>query len=177
MSSWDGTSAVIAVTAIALVACQTPQWRPEDADSDAGRKAWNEIEARIPPYPRNENLVPFEAGGASPHRFYIDAPSLSIGEDGVVRYTLVVKTARGATHVTFEGIRCDGRRQKVYAVGGANGTWTPARNPQWRRIEHQDVNRHHGVLYQDFLCSGKAPVRSEREVLQRLRYGSPENRF
>lgn len=177
MSSWNGSSAVIAVTAIALLACQEPQWRPENTDSDAGRKAWNEIEARIPPYPRNENLVPFEAGGASLHRFYIDAPSLSIGEDGVVRYTLVVKTAGGATNVSFEGLRCDGRRQKVYAVGEANGRWTPARNPQWRRIEYDDVNRHHLVLHDDFFCWGRNPRKSEKEVLQLLKYGPPEYRF
>ena len=29
--------------------------------------------------------------------------------DGVVRYTLVTRTAGGATNVTYEGIRCEGR--------------------------------------------------------------------
>jgi hypothetical protein len=159
-----------------LAAAVTPvlgQWREWDADFDADRKPWKEIETRIPSYPRTGDLVPFEAGGVSPHRFYVDARSLSIGEDGVVRYTLVIKAAGGATNVTFEGIRCELRQQKYYAVGRADGNWVRARNPQWRRIERQDLNRHHDVLYSDFLCSFKQPVKSVSEVLQLLRYRGP----
>lgn len=152
------------------------QWREWDADFDADSKPWQEIESKIPPYPKPENLVRFEAGAMSPHRFYIDAPSLSIGEDGVVRYTLVIKAAGGATNVTFEGIRCELRQQKYYATGRADGSWARARKPQWRRIERQDIDLHHGALYADFLCSGILPVRTEREMLQRLKYGSPTAR-
>ncbi|MGH8700620.1 MAG: CNP1-like family protein [Burkholderiales bacterium] len=164
------------IVAAALAASVTPalaQWRQWDADFDEDRIPWKEIEARIPSYPGAGDLVPFEAGAASPHRFYVDARSLSVGEDGVVRYTLVIKAAGGATNVTYEGIRCELREQKYYAVGRADGNWMRARNPQWRRIEPQDVNRHHNVLYSDFFCSGKLPHGSVREVLQRLRFGAP----
>ena len=159
-----------------LAASVTPalaQWREWDADFDADRKPWKEIEAGIPPYPRTGDLVAFDVGRASPHRFYVDARSLSVGEDGVVRYTLVIQAAGGATNVTFEGIRCELRQHKYYAVGRADGNWVRARNPQWRRIEPQDVNRHHNVLYADFLCPGKQPVKSVREALQLLSYGPP----
>ena len=164
------------IVAAALAASVTPalaQWRQWDADFDEDRKPWKEIEARIPSSPGAGDLVPFEAGAASPHRFYVDARSLSVGEDGVVRYTLVIKAAGGATNVTFEGIRCELREQKYYAVGRADGNWVRARNPQWRRIEHQDVNRHHNVLYSDYFCSGKQPHGSVREVLQLLKSGAP----
>lgn len=159
-----------------LAAHAHAQWREWDSDFDEGRKPWKEIEARIPTYPRPENLLPFEGGGASPHRYFIDAQSLSIGEDAVVRYTLVIRTAGGATNVSFEGIRCEERQQKYYATGRANGTWERARNPQWRRIELREINPHHYVLYQDYLCSGgsrKETAGSVKEVLQRLRYSSP----
>ena len=164
------------IVAAALAASVTPalaQWRQWDADFDEDRKPWKEMETRIPSYPRDGDLVQFEAGAASPHRFYVDARSLSVGEDGVVRYTLVIKAAGGATNVTFEGIRCELREQKYYAVGRADGNWVRARNPQWRRIEHQDVNRHHNVLYSDFFCSGNQPHGSVREVLQLLKSGAP----
>jgi hypothetical protein len=152
------------------------QWREWDSDFDEDSKPWKEIEARIPAYPRPENLVPFEGGGASPHRYFIDAQSLSIGEDAVVRYTLVIRTAGGATNVSFEGIRCGERQQKYYATGRSNGTWERARKPQWRRIENKDINRHHLALYQDYLCSGARLMNtasSVKEVLQRLRH-SPQ---
>jgi hypothetical protein len=164
--------AAAALVALVCVAAQA-QWRQWDSDFDEDVKPWQEIEARIPAYPKPENLVPFAAGPMSPHRFYIDAPSLSIGEDGVVRYTLVIKAAGGATNVTFEGMRCELRQQKYYATGRADGSWMRARKPQWRRIERQDIDPHHGALYADFLCSGVLPVATVREVLQRLRYVTP----
>lgn len=173
MTRTNGTRALIAIAALAVLACQEPQQRGGEGAFDADEKPWKEIEARIPPYPRPDNLVQFEAGAASPHRFYVDAPSLSIGEDRVVRYTLVIRTAGGATNVTFEGIRCEGRQQKYYAVAGADRRWTQARNSQWRRIETQEVNRHHNVLYSDYVCSGGQPVRSVREILQSLRNRAP----
>lgn len=168
-----GRALIVAAALAASVCPALAQWREWDADFDEDRKPWKEIEARIPSSPRTGDLVPFEAGAASPHRFYVDARSLSVGDDGVVRYTLVIKAAGGATNVTYEGIRCELRQQKYYAVGRADGNWVRARNPQWRRIEHQDVNRHHSVLYADFLCPGKQPVKSVRDVLQLLSYSPP----
>ena len=169
----SGSALIVAAVLAASAAPAPAQWREWDADFDADRKPWKELEARIPSYPTSGDLVPFDAGGASPHRFYVDARSLSVGEDGVVRYTLVIKAAGGATNVTFEGIRCELRQQKYYAVGRADGNWVRARNPQWRRIESQDVNRHHSVLYAEFFCSGKQPHASVREVLRLLRNRPP----
>ena len=168
-----GRALIVAAALAASVGPALAQWREWDADFDEDRRPWKEIEARIPSAPRTGDLVPFEAGAASPHRFYVDPRSLSVGDDGVVRYTLVIKAAGGATNVTYEGIRCELRQQKYYAVGRADGNWVRARNPQWRRIESQDVNRHHGVLYTEFFCSGKQPHESVREVLRLLRNSPP----
>ena len=173
------TRALVLFAAAAFVATtvHAQQWRLFESDFDEDQKEWKEIEAKIPAYPKDANLLPFQGGGASPHRFFIDAQSLSVGEDGVMRYTLVVKTAGGATNVSFEGIRCNMREQKVYALGHPGGNWTRARSPQWRRIEYRDVNRHHGVLYSDYFCSGvsenRAPVKSVAEAVRRLKYGPP----
>ena len=106
---------------LAAFALPAPAQRSLDDDFDDAKKTWKEIEATMPGYPKTETLVPFNGGGASGHRFFIDEPSLSIGADGVGRYTLVVKTTGGATNVTYEGIRCEERHQKTYAVGQASG--------------------------------------------------------
>lgn len=169
-------SAALAVAAVVLLACSQSPTRAPDADAEAD-KDWRETQARIPAYPKSENLVGFDVGQASPHRFYIDAPSLSIGKDGVVRYTLVVRTAGGATNVSFEGIRCQVRRQKYYAVGNADGTWVTARNPHWRRIELQDPDRRHLALVDIYLCADRAPLKTEQDVLQRLKNGPPPYQF
>ena len=170
-------SAALAGAATALLlACSQSPMRAPDADAEAD-KDWKEIEARIPAYPRSENLVGFDVGDGSPHRFFVDAPSLSIGADGVVRYTMVVRTAGGATNVSFEGIRCEVRRQKYYAVGNPDGTWTPARNPQWRRIAFQDPDRRHLALVNNFLCADGAPLGTAQDVLQRLKRGPAQYQF
>lgn len=173
--------AVVALVILAAVAaCAAPpqggKWQQWDIDFDEGKKPWQEIESMMPPYPRPEHLVPLADRGASQHQFLIDAQSLSVGEDGVVRYTLLVRTAGGATNVSFEGMRCETREQKYYALGRADGSWVRARSPQWRRIETQSINRHHIVLYSDVFCDGRDPVTTTREVLQRLKYGAPVSR-
>ncbi len=156
-----------------LLAAAVPaaaQWRMFDPEFDEDKKPWAEIEAKLPLAPRPKHLIPFEAGGATPHRFYIDAPSLSVGEDGIVRYTMVVKAAGGATNVTFEGIRCETREYKRYAVGRADGKWTRARESQWRRVEYKELNRQHHVLYSDFFCPERhARMVTAKQILAALR--------
>jgi hypothetical protein len=154
------------------------QWSGWDYDRDQPKEQFREAEVKLPEYPKDGELLRFEASAASPHRFFIDANSLSIGADSIVRYTLVVKTAGGATNVSYEGMRCDLRQLKIYASGGSKGTWMRARDPQWRRIETREVNRHHGVLFKDYFCAGKTskvPVTRVKEALQLLRYGPPKS--
>lgn len=170
MTSTPSRVSLISAVVLAATAAQAPaQWRLFDSEFDEQKKPWSEIEARLPGNPRPDNLIPFEAGAATPHRFYIDAPSLSVGEDGVVRYTLVVKAAGGATNVSFEGIRCETREQKLYAVGQRDGRWVRAREPEWRRIEYKEINRHHGVLFADFFCQDRRRARSLKDILEALR--------
>lgn len=159
----------------AVVSAQSSQF---ESDYEDDRKAWREIAAQLPPLPKDANLLLFETSRSSGHRFFIDAPSVSVGADGVVRYTLVVKTSGGAVNVSYEGIRCDMQQQKFYAIGHADGTWSKARDPRWKRIDtHQEVNRHHGLLYVDYLCDDRSPKRDARAVISALknRFGSSQS--
>ncbi|MFN7085903.1 MAG: CNP1-like family protein [Burkholderiales bacterium] len=160
--------ALLLAAVLALPPSALAQWSGWDYEFDQEKKPWSEIEVRIPPYPQPQNLVEFEAGAASPHRFYVDPGSISVGGDGVVRYILVIKTAGGASNVTFEGMRCATRQQKYYATGRSDGSWARARNPAWNHIEHKEINRHHIVLYADFFCNGKLQLSAE-EVLARVK--------
>jgi hypothetical protein len=164
-------SAALGVAALALLACQQTPHYTDNLQAEDEADGWKEVAAKFPPYPRNENLLRFDVDDASPHRFYIDSPSLAIGTDGVVRYTLVTRTAGGATNISFEGIRCEGRRHKYYATGEASGAWTPARNPQWRRIAMQDPDRQRLALVDTYLCVGRQPRKPVQETLRLLRYG------
>jgi hypothetical protein len=142
-----------------------------ESDFDDEKKPWNEIEAQLPAYPREDNLLRFDAGAANSNRFYIDAPSLTVGPDGVVRYTLIIRAAGGASNLSFEGIRCETREHKLYAVGRSDGKWTRARDPAWRDIEYKELNRHHGVLFADFFCdvTRHAKTLPEKSILAALK--------
>lgn len=142
---------------------------PPPADLFEEPARWKEIEVKLPAHPRPENLIPFEAGAATPNRFFVDAESIMVGADGVVRYTLVIRTPGGAVNTSFEGIRCATRERKLYAFGRSDGTWTAARNPSWRYIEYQERNRHHGVLYADFFCPNRSIIGNAKQAVDALR--------
>lgn len=160
------------VAAAALLPLTTAaQWAGWDYDFDQEKKEWKEIQAQIPPYPKADDLIPFDLGPTSGHKFFIDAKSLSVGEDGVTRYTLLVKTSGGATNVSFEGIRCEAREQRVYAFGRPNGEWSRARDSKWKPIIGKEVNGHHYMLHMDYFCSNKRYPVPVAQVIKGLKAG------
>lgn len=166
----QGALIILAALATFGAAAQEKWWSSWDADFDEDKKPWKEIEARIPAYPRPENLLPFAPADYSPHRFFVDAQSLSMGEDGVMRYVLVVKTAGGVTNVTFEGMRCSTREQKYYAVGQPQGSWAKAKNARWRTIRKGDTGQH-GALYDGYFCSDPELPTTPKRVIWQFKYG------
>ena len=140
---------------------------PDDPDAPK----WAEAEIEPPAYPQAANLREFYVSEMTTHKFYIDATSLSVGKDEVVRYVLVVRTSGGATNTSFEGIRCESGELKIYATGHRDGQWAKARRSEWRRIENKTFNRHHAVLARELFCPLGAPIRSPAEGLEALRLG------
>ena len=94
------------------VAAPTAAWALSDSEFDEQKKPWAEIEAQLPPYPRDENLLRFEAGAAR-QTVYID--SRRVGRrDGIV-YPCY-QGRRGAPR-SFEGTR--GRAAEALRWGAA----------------------------------------------------------
>lgn len=147
------------------------QWDGWDYTFDREIKPWSEMQAQLPAYPVEGNLIPLDVGSVSTHRFFVDGKSVSAGKDGVVRYTLVIKTLGGATNVSFEGIRCETREQRYYAIGRTDGSWVRARDPQWKYIEFRQINAHHTTLYGEFACNGKFVRGTAEQIVQALRRG------
>lgn len=144
-------------------------WQREQDDPDAPQ--WAEAEVALPAFPQEANLRPFYVSEMTTHKFLIDASSLSVGKDGVVRYVLVVHTRGGATNISFEGIRCESRELKIYAIGRQDGTWAKMRKSEWRLIENKPVNRQHAALSREMFCPNGIPLRSAAEGLEALRLG------
>jgi hypothetical protein len=57
-------------------------------------KPWEGQKAALPPYPRGGNLAPFYVG-PSAFSFFVDPASVTVGQDGAVRYTLIARRLPG----------------------------------------------------------------------------------
>ncbi len=139
---------------------------------------WQEQQELEPPaFPSQEDLREFYVSAVATNKYFIDARTLSVGTDGVVRYVLVVKTSGGATNISFEGINCRARSWKHYATGRSDSTWTRSRASriEWRPIENRPVNRHHAALSRDLFCPGGIAISTADEGRNALRLGKHPN--
>jgi hypothetical protein len=128
-------------------------WGDFDYDFDANKKPWEEVQAQLPAAPKAENLTPFQVSSASAHRHFVDFTSVSAGEDGVVRYTVVVRSAGGAENISFEGMRCTTGERKLYAFGRPDGTWSRNRNARWEPIQSRQATSYQRVLFFHYFCT------------------------
>jgi hypothetical protein len=123
----------------------------------------------LPSYPKAEQLIEFFVAATSTFRFFIDAASISVGSDGVVRYVLVARSATGVDNVSFEGMRCTTGEVRTYALG-RDGAWT-GKPGEWRSIQPRSVQRWHNALYREYFCPQREPIGSAREGVDALRRG------
>lgn len=129
------------------------------------------VQIELPAFPKPERLVEFYVSAVTPNKFLIDAATLGVGADGIVRYTLVVRTSGGAENITFEGMNCKEGKWRLYATGRADGSWVRSRSSDWRFIENKPVNRHHAALSRDLFCPNGGTLLNADEGRTALRLG------
>jgi len=140
-------------------------------DNEYDEKPWEEIEVQLPAYPVPGSMIRFQVGAIGDTTFLIDSESLSVGADGVIRYTLEVVSPSGARNVSYEGMRCATGERRFYAFGRTDRTWSKARGNQWVRISGTS-NNHHVELFTNYFCPPGSPVvTSKEEALVALRSG------
>src|SRR5262249_22475433 len=114
-------------------------------------KPWVEREVKLPPFPRLANMIRFDPGLKNSNRYYVDPQSISVGDDGVVRYTMLVQGAGGAENVSYEGLRCRTLEHKYYAFGRRDGTWNNVAPSEWRRFDNRIASLQL-TLWTDYFC-------------------------
>ena len=152
--------------AVLAAGCAHPMTYTDELDA----KPWEAQKPLLPPAPKGADLVPFYVG-PRPFAFFVDRSSVKVGEDGVVRYTLVARSSSGATNVSYEGIRCATYARRAYAFGESDGSWSQARNTQWTPIDRL-ASDPQTALANDFFCPDRGPVRSTEEALRALALGN-----
>ena len=133
-----------------------------------------EIDAVLPPAPATADLLPFDLRNSTDLKAAVDRRSLAVGTDGVVRYVLVLTSARGVRNVSFEGIRCDPAEWKMYAIGREDNTWSAVRDPEWRAAEQKAWNAIRFTLAKDYLCEASGlPSRDASVIIRRIKASVP----
>ena len=134
-------------------------------------RRWAEVQTQLPPHPKPENYLPFQVNATASFVFFVDGKSISIGGDGVVRYTLIAQSPAGVLNISFEGMRCSGGQFRLYAFGRSDNTWSKARNSRWQDITGERNNAQRAALFTDFFCPARSIIGSSDEAAQALRRG------
>ena len=153
----------------------------EDDDDLFGDEAFAErqkpkLEAAVvmPPFPKAENLLPFDAGPADRRSYALDAKSISVNEkDHIVYYTIVTTSSSGARTINHEGLRCGTHEYKQYAYGRIDGTWARARLDLWRPISSRSHTRFRAALSKDYFCDTGLVSGTAEQIIDRVKYKKP----
>lgn len=163
------TSAVVAMFFVVLLF--SVRLDAAEFDNEYDEKPWVEIEVQLPRFPESGNMIAFKVGAIRESTFLIDSESLSLGSDGVIRYTLEIVSASGAKNISYEGMRCGTAERRFYAFGRPDGTWSKARSNQWVKVRGTS-NSHHVELFSNYFCpAGYAVVASVEDARRVLRSG------
>lgn len=135
------------------------------------RKPWQEAKTPLPPWPSDSDLVEFRLDSAAPDpfRYFIDKTHLSVGTDGIVRYTLVAEGSNGTRNVSFEGLRCTPRGiYKVYAYG-AGGRFAAVDGADWHPVFDPSADIYRKELWQYHFCVPREfKPRPKKDMLRSL---------
>ena len=143
---------------------------PSDWEDEQAKRNWRELDVQLPPYPAGADLIEFKVGPRfASFRYYVDAKSVFVGKDNLVRFTLVARSPSGVDNVTYEGMRCDNGTYKVLAQGN-EGRWS-SRDTPWRDVEPRATGSSHAVLRWDFFCPMRGTILTGAEGVDALRRG------
>jgi hypothetical protein len=116
------------------------------------------VEQTVPPPPMFsvERLMPLDMPPYVSVSVGIDPQTLNVGDDGVVRYVVVMRNSSGTVHAAYEGIRCFTRDLKTYARWTSQSEWNLLSNPEWRALNDNMPSRHAMAFARQGACDGAA---------------------
>ncbi len=148
------------------------EYLKEDIDDsipfDVETERFQESEFEIPELSDESNWSELQFPAVSNSiRFYIDKATLSLADDKVLRYFMVLRNRSGKSTVYYEGLHCRGVRVKRYAYASAGKALKKLDKPRWQSIPTNTRN-YHFVLFKGIFCDtgfGAKNVIQIREIL------------
>lgn len=149
-----------------LPACSIVQQAPGEQGEN-----WVEAPVTPPAYPADSALAAVDIGRpGDTFGYLIDMTSLSVGSDGVTRYTVVLTTEGGGKNVLYEGIRCQTNSAKRYAYGFER-TLRPLESSDWELIPRDGPRAYQFNLARGYLCTRRSLPYDAGMAVSRLRQG------
>jgi len=132
---------------------------------------WKELGVAPPAYPSDPDLIAVRMPATYTLKIYLDEKSISLAQDGITRFTLVVESVSGSRNVFFEGYHCETREYKTYASGTLDKTFEPIKKPKWERVPYYDTNAFRFQLLRYYVCdpNSLSVALSPRDLIHRLK--------
>ena len=163
-------SALLAQALFGLAYAQYRAVDPSDENDPDAPRIWSEIDLELPKEGPSNDLRTFYVSNTTSLIFEVDAKSISIGKDDVIRYIMVITSPSGARQITYEGIRCEKYESRHYASYQIlEKRWVKNPYSKWDIIHGGGRNRYHAALAQDAFCDFKNPRRNREEILRLLK--------
>lgn len=152
---------------------QTPIRESPEREKEKAEAA-KELQVPPPRYPRDRDLAEIKLRNPTPNKFYIDASTISVAKDQIVRFVMVIRTPGNETNVRYSGLRCSNREWKDYAFGTSDKGWQEDGSAKWSRIIELNYNNYQDTLYTDYFCAvgviSSGPVGDARKLANLLRH-------
>ncbi|MFB0826702.1 CNP1-like family protein [Chromobacterium violaceum] len=128
---------------------------------------WTEQDYALPDYPQAPDWIEVKPDWLQQNRFFVDARTLSVAGDGVVRFVSRVLTPGGVENLSVEGIQCKANQYKAYGFGDSvNHRWIAAMRPQWQAINSTDKLRRE---LRELMCPSHGAPRDAAQAIASLR--------
>jgi hypothetical protein len=173
VSRLESTARAVALSVLAAVlvaGCKAAKVSDPVDEEDFVPAAAREAPLKLPPYPKEQDLLRFDLEPRTAFEYFVDGSSITVLDEGIVRFTVVSRTANVA-NVTYEGLRCNARERKLYAHANRDGAWVVAKNPGWVPVGPRLVGAFRHELYWNYFCPGKRIIDSPGEGVRALRLG------
>ncbi len=144
--------------------------------SYSDEKVWTEAVVVPPTTFSTEVLLPFEVLKSSSLTYGIDPNTLTVGEDGVVRYVMVARSSSGALNVFYQGIRCTTAETKTYGRLSDKGTWNASPAANWEDLSFRGSTRPAMILARQGVCEGRTVTGNAQKILAALKRDRAEIR-
>lgn len=166
---------LLAASAMIPLLCAAFGAQAQLRDPDA--EPWKESAVTPPASFSTDQLQPFDVAQTSALSYGIDPKTLSVGEDGVVRYVMVARSSSGALNVLFQGVRCATAEVKTYARWNNNASsWNTSSKEEWQALSFSGFTRPAMMLARAGICDGKTINGTPQKILHTIRNGRPEMR-